>query len=146
VLRTYALWNSNRIVLVAMLSALFVSSILSTHPVLWLMNQPGYHCIVHRHLFQCYRYLSWSVLSLFPLLFARIHSTSVTTSVVPGITGCYRSSTSVQFFMPFLLLLVFQLGTSLGTWCIHYRDAIANDLPRTVHTNTHTRLPDLANV
>ncbi|KAG1809176.1 uncharacterized protein BJ212DRAFT_620696 [Suillus subaureus] len=38
ILRTYALWNNNRIVLVAMLSALF----------------PGNHRIVHRH-FACHR-------------------------------------------------------------------------------------------
>ncbi|KAG1728322.1 hypothetical protein EDB19DRAFT_162510 [Suillus lakei] len=46
-----------------------------------------------------------------PLLFARIHSALVVmTSAIPGITGYYWSSTGVQFFMPFLLLFIFQLG------------------------------------
>ncbi|KAG1873977.1 hypothetical protein F4604DRAFT_764149 [Suillus subluteus] len=74
VLRTYALWNSNRIVLVAMLSTLFAT-----------------------------------IVSFIGICFSAIATSHVTTSVVPGITGCYRNSTSVQFFMPFLLLLVFQL-------------------------------------
>ncbi|KAG1728332.1 hypothetical protein EDB19DRAFT_1832787 [Suillus lakei] len=39
-----------------------------------------------------------------------ISTSSVTTSTIPGITGCYRTSRSVQFFMPFLLLFVFELG------------------------------------
>jgi hypothetical protein len=79
-LRTYALWNSNRIVLVAMLSALFAI-----------------------------------IASFIGICFSAIATSHVTTSVVPGITGCYRSSTSVQFFMPFLLLLVFQLGLFILT-------------------------------
>jgi len=32
------------------------------------------------------------------------------TSAIPGITGCYNSSTSFQLFIQFLLLSVFQLG------------------------------------
>ncbi|KAG2748767.1 hypothetical protein P692DRAFT_20535802 [Suillus brevipes Sb2] len=75
VLRTYALWNSNRIVLVAMLSTLFVI-----------------------------------IASFIGICFSAIATSHVTTSAIPGITGCYRSSTSVQFFMPFLLLFIFQLG------------------------------------
>ncbi|KAG1842624.1 hypothetical protein F4604DRAFT_1960835 [Suillus subluteus] len=75
VLRTYALWNSSRIVLVAMLSTLFAIIVTFTS-----------------------------------ICLSAIATSHVTTSVVPGITGCYRSSTSVQFLMPFLLLFVFQLG------------------------------------
>ncbi|KAG2065842.1 hypothetical protein BDR04DRAFT_1234340 [Suillus decipiens] len=75
VLRTYALWNSNRIVLTAMLSTLFAI-----------------------------------IASFIGICFSAIATSHVTTSVVPGITGCYRSSTRVQFFMPFLLLFIFQLG------------------------------------
>ncbi|KAG2127089.1 hypothetical protein BD769DRAFT_1387972, partial [Suillus cothurnatus] len=53
ILRTYALWNKNRILLAAMLSTL--------------------------------------------------------SRAIPGITGCYYSSTSFQFFIPFLLLAGFEL-------------------------------------
>ncbi|KAG2032398.1 hypothetical protein BDR03DRAFT_49083 [Suillus americanus] len=75
VLRTYAFWNSNRIVLVAMLSTLFAT-------IVTFINI-GLRAIVASH---------------------------VTTSVVPGITGCHRSSPSVEFSMPFLLFFFFQLG------------------------------------
>ncbi|KAG1790747.1 hypothetical protein EV424DRAFT_1355198 [Suillus variegatus] len=75
VLRTYALWNSNKIVLVAMLSALFAV-----------------------------------MASFIGICFSAIVTSYVTTSAIPGITGCYRSSTRVQFFLPFLLLFTFQLG------------------------------------
>ncbi|KAG1873967.1 hypothetical protein F4604DRAFT_763976 [Suillus subluteus] len=75
VLRTYALWNSNRIVIVAMLSTLFAT-----------------------------------IVSFISICFSAMVTSHITTTAVPGITGCYRSSTSVQFFVPFLLLLVFQLG------------------------------------
>ncbi|KAG1788939.1 uncharacterized protein HD556DRAFT_834697 [Suillus plorans] len=75
VLRTYALWNSNKIVLVAMLSALFAV-----------------------------------MASFIGICFGAIVTSYVTTSAIPGITGCYRSSTRVQFFLPFLLSFIFQLG------------------------------------
>ncbi|KAG1728334.1 hypothetical protein EDB19DRAFT_1913833 [Suillus lakei] len=42
--------------------------------------------------------------------FATISTSYVLISAIPGITGCYRSSSGVQFFMPFLLLFVFELG------------------------------------
>jgi hypothetical protein len=37
------------------------------------------------------------------------------TSAIPGITGCYNSSTSFQLFIQFLLLSVFQLGLVMLT-------------------------------
>ncbi|KAG1854035.1 hypothetical protein C8R48DRAFT_322290 [Suillus tomentosus] len=37
------------------------------------------------------------------------------TSAIPGITGCYQSSTSLQYFIPFLLLSVFELGLMILT-------------------------------
>ncbi|KAG1735374.1 hypothetical protein EDD22DRAFT_924963 [Suillus occidentalis] len=47
-------------------------------------------------------------------LFAYIHSTLVVTSSaipgIPGITGGYRTSSSVELYLPFVLLFVFQLG------------------------------------
>ncbi|KAG1850027.1 hypothetical protein C8R48DRAFT_727947 [Suillus tomentosus] len=75
VLRTYALWNSNKIVFLAMLSALFAV-----------------------------------MASFIGICFSAIVTSYVTTSAIPGVTGCYRSSTRVQFFLPFLLLFTFQLG------------------------------------
>ncbi|KAG2143736.1 hypothetical protein DEU56DRAFT_248718 [Suillus clintonianus] len=41
--------------------------------------------------------------------FITISTSYVTTSAIPGIPGCYWSSSGVQFFMPFILLFVFQL-------------------------------------
>ncbi|KAG1721000.1 hypothetical protein EDB19DRAFT_1962723 [Suillus lakei] len=75
VLRTYALWNNNKIILVAMLSAFLAI-----------------------------------VLSFSGIWFTAIATSHVRTSVIPGITGCYRSSRSVQLSMPFLLLFIFALG------------------------------------
>ncbi|KAG2137027.1 hypothetical protein DEU56DRAFT_901470 [Suillus clintonianus] len=41
----------------------------------------------------------------------RFISTSyIMTSTILGFTGCYRISSSIQFFMPFLLFFVFELG------------------------------------
>ncbi|KAG1846203.1 hypothetical protein DFJ58DRAFT_747244 [Suillus subalutaceus] len=74
VLRTYALWNNNKVILVAMLSALLAV-----------------------------------VLTSIGSRFTTIASSYVTISMIPGITGCYWSSHSVQF-LSFVLLFVFQLG------------------------------------
>ncbi|KAG1739475.1 uncharacterized protein EDB91DRAFT_387173 [Suillus paluster] len=92
VLRTLALWNGNRIVLVAMLFtalAFFAASIGTSFKTLTSSNGSRFH--------------------LPPPLFTYILSTStVVTSVIPGITGCYHTSDSL--FIPYLLLFVFQLG------------------------------------
>ncbi|KAG2137024.1 hypothetical protein DEU56DRAFT_353312 [Suillus clintonianus] len=80
VLRTYALSNSNRIVLVAMLTTLVA--------IIMLFIGIG---------------------------FTAISTSYVMTSAIPGFKGCYRISHSVQFFIPFLLLLVFQLGLASHT-------------------------------
>ncbi|KAG2121874.1 hypothetical protein DEU56DRAFT_90942 [Suillus clintonianus] len=83
VLRTYALWNKNRMILVVMSSTLF--AIFVSFNSIW---------------------------------FSAIATSNVMTSTIPGITGCYRSSRSVQFFMPFLLIFVLQLGlASLSLTC-----------------------------
>ncbi|KAG2342046.1 hypothetical protein BDR05DRAFT_964726 [Suillus weaverae] len=74
ILRTYALWNNNKIILVAMLSTLLAV-----------------------------------VLSSIGSRFTNTASAHVTTSAIPGITGCYWSSLNVQF-LSFVLLFVFQLG------------------------------------
>ncbi|KAG2137026.1 hypothetical protein DEU56DRAFT_353692 [Suillus clintonianus] len=79
VLRTYALWGSGRVVLVAMLSTLFAT-----------------------------------IISFIGIWFTAIATSQyITTSAIPGttgITGCYRTSSSVQLYLPFILLFVFQLG------------------------------------
>ncbi|KAG2082579.1 hypothetical protein BD769DRAFT_1783567 [Suillus cothurnatus] len=75
VLRTYALWNNNRFVLAAMVSASVATIITSIS-----------------------------------IEFTTISTSYVLISAIPGITGCYRSSSGVQFFMPFLLLFIFELG------------------------------------
>ncbi|KAG1809173.1 uncharacterized protein BJ212DRAFT_620635 [Suillus subaureus] len=49
ILRTYALWNNNRIILVAMLSALLVSHMRAPHPSSCLTSQSGNHCIIYRY-------------------------------------------------------------------------------------------------
>ncbi|KAG2078742.1 hypothetical protein BDR04DRAFT_331494 [Suillus decipiens] len=91
VLRTCALWNSNRIILVAAVSTLF--AIIVSSMSIW------------------YIVISTSHSSCSYLPPANIDSTfAVTTSAVPGITGCSWGSRTIQYFMPFILLLVFQLG------------------------------------
>ncbi|KAG1883966.1 hypothetical protein F4604DRAFT_230848 [Suillus subluteus] len=80
ILRTYTLWNKNRILLVAMLSTFFTFIVAS-----------------------------------FGVEFTAIVPAAYVTSAIPGITGCYHSSTSFQFFIPFLLLSVFQLGLVMLT-------------------------------
>ncbi|KAG1814124.1 hypothetical protein EV424DRAFT_35201 [Suillus variegatus] len=42
-------------------------------------------------------------------------TTTYATSTIPGITGCSRSSSSFQSFVPFLLLSVFQMGLMILT-------------------------------
>ncbi|KAG1728323.1 hypothetical protein EDB19DRAFT_1832778 [Suillus lakei] len=72
---TYALWNNNRIVLVAMmlfLLALIVASV--------------------------------------SISMTTNTSSDVTTSAIPGIPGCSLNLQGVQFFLPFIMLFVFQLG------------------------------------
>jgi len=44
----------------------------------------------------------------------------VETSAIPGITGCYQSSNSVEVFLPFILLSVVELGVSLEHIIIHF--------------------------
>ncbi|KAG1818562.1 uncharacterized protein BJ212DRAFT_1479565 [Suillus subaureus] len=49
------------------------------------------------------------------ILFATNVSAAYVISAIPGITGCYQSSTSFQLFVPFLLLCVFELGLMILT-------------------------------
>ncbi|KAG2363210.1 hypothetical protein BDR07DRAFT_1460408 [Suillus spraguei] len=75
VVRTYALWNNNKKILVATICTAIVFVIASIN-----------------------------------VDFTAIAASHVTTSAIPGITGCYRTSRGVQLSMPFLLLLIFELG------------------------------------
>ncbi|KAG2038802.1 hypothetical protein BDR03DRAFT_1090992 [Suillus americanus] len=74
VLRTYALWNNNRILLAAML-VIIPTFVGASMGIAFTTNAPA--------------------------VFA--------TSAIPGIVGCYQSSTSFRLFIPFLLLSVFEL-------------------------------------
>ncbi|KAG2114239.1 uncharacterized protein F5147DRAFT_758926 [Suillus discolor] len=80
ILRTYALWNRNRILLAAILGTFF-------------------------------SFLAASV----SITVDTTVSAAYTTSPIPGITGCYQSSTSDQIFIPFLLFSVFELGLMILT-------------------------------
>ncbi|KAG1810924.1 uncharacterized protein BJ212DRAFT_576097 [Suillus subaureus] len=80
VLRTYALWNNNRILLAAMLVIIptFVGVSIG---IAFTTNAPAAYA----------------------------------TSAIPGIVGCYQSSTSFRLFIPFLLLSAFELGLMMLT-------------------------------
>jgi hypothetical protein len=80
VLRTYALWNKNKILLVAMLITIpsFVGVSIG---IAFTTNAPAEYA----------------------------------TSAIPGIIGCYQSSTSFRLFIPFLLLSMFELGLMILT-------------------------------
>jgi hypothetical protein len=67
----YALWNDNRIVLIAMVSALFVSHMPTPHPSSCVMHPSGNRRIVHLHFCRCWCYL-WQFALTFPaiILFA----------------------------------------------------------------------------
>ncbi|KAG1884101.1 hypothetical protein F4604DRAFT_1980072 [Suillus subluteus] len=82
VLRTYALWNNNRTVLIAMLSAFFI--------VVDVVQAVAVASVV--------------------VDFATVDASHVTISAIPGIHGCYRSSSFVRVSIMFILLLAFQLG------------------------------------
>ncbi|KAG1899651.1 uncharacterized protein F5891DRAFT_390531 [Suillus fuscotomentosus] len=98
ILRTYALWDRNRILLAAILGTFFVS-------------------------FQSTRQTQASGRSISQSFLAASISITVDTTVsaayatspIPGITGCYQSSTSDRIFIPFLLFSVFGLGLMILT-------------------------------
>lgn len=88
VLRTYALWNNNKIVLIALITTFFAAGIASVS-----------------------------------LFFGLGGNVPFQTSSIPGITGCYRPSDGIGFFVPFVLLFALELGLisltlvrALQTW------------------------------
>ncbi|KAG2124610.1 hypothetical protein DEU56DRAFT_593546 [Suillus clintonianus] len=50
------------------------------------------------------------VVTSITVLFAATTTAPYVTSPIPGITGCYLSSASIELFVPFVLLLAFELG------------------------------------
>ncbi|KAG1895632.1 uncharacterized protein F5891DRAFT_1057352 [Suillus fuscotomentosus] len=80
ILRTYALWNRNRILLVTLLGIFFPFLVASVS-----------------------------------IIVDTTVSATYATSPIPGITGCYQSSTSDRIFIPFLLFSVFGLGLMILT-------------------------------
>ncbi|KAG2104284.1 hypothetical protein BD769DRAFT_1779829 [Suillus cothurnatus] len=98
ILRTYALWNKNRILLISMLSIFFVSFQSIHH------TQASARCIDQT-------FVGASV----GVSFATIAPATSATSAIPGITGCYQSSTSFPLLIPILLLSVFELGLMILT-------------------------------
>ncbi|KAG1883980.1 hypothetical protein F4604DRAFT_231099 [Suillus subluteus] len=80
ILRTYALWDNNRILLAAMASTFFAFIVAS-----------------------------------FTIAFTTTAPAAYAASAIPGITGCYQSSTSFQLFIPFLLLFAFELALMILT-------------------------------
>ncbi|KAG1873962.1 hypothetical protein F4604DRAFT_763702 [Suillus subluteus] len=63
------------------------------------------------------------IIASISIAFTTISTSYILTSAIPGIAGCYRSSRGVQFFMPYLVLFVFELGISPETQSIHDRRA-----------------------
>ncbi|KAG1721741.1 hypothetical protein EDB19DRAFT_2029520 [Suillus lakei] len=75
VLRTCALWNNNRILVVAMLFTV-ITFVAASIGISFATTAPAPYAI----------------------------------STIPGITGCYQRSSSLELFIPFLLLSAFELG------------------------------------
>ncbi|KAG1814152.1 hypothetical protein EV424DRAFT_38046 [Suillus variegatus] len=80
ILRTYALWDRNRILLAAILGTFFLFLVVSVSITVDTTVSAAY-----------------------------------TTSAIPGITGCYQSSTNDRIFIPFLLFSVLGLGLMILT-------------------------------
>ncbi|KAG1839695.1 hypothetical protein C8R48DRAFT_87310 [Suillus tomentosus] len=99
ILRTYALWNRNRILLATVLGTFFVSS-QSTH-----------------HTQASGRSISQSFLAASVSIAVETSTVSAAyaTSAIPGITGCYQRPTSDRIFISFLLFSVFELGLMILT-------------------------------
>lgn len=79
VLRTYALWSNNKVILGVMLSTLF--AVIVSFIGIWFTAIPKSQ-----------------------------YFTSSAIPGIPGITGGYRTSSSVELYLPFVLLFLFQLG------------------------------------
>ncbi|KAG2357614.1 hypothetical protein BDR07DRAFT_1612417 [Suillus spraguei] len=108
-LRTFALWNNNRILLTAILTTFIpvvdiLARLLSGHPS--ALPSP---LLLPQHVHALTRTLAFHYYSTILFIFTDA------TSVIPGITGCYMSSTSFRLFIPFLFLSVFELTLMILT-------------------------------
>ncbi|KAG2104276.1 hypothetical protein BD769DRAFT_1393436 [Suillus cothurnatus] len=91
-------WNKNRMLLAATLSTFVVSSKFTHHTK------------------ASSKYISQTVLVASLIIdFTASVLTEYATSAIPGITGCYNSSTSFQLSVQYLLLSVFQLRLMILT-------------------------------
>jgi hypothetical protein len=83
-----------------------------------------------------------------PLLFAHIHSTFAVTNnaipEIPGLPGCSWSSSGVLYFMSFIFLFVFQLGTLPGTGRVDCTCELTEALFRTCRPHNHSCHTELA--
>ncbi|KAG2357617.1 hypothetical protein BDR07DRAFT_1612419 [Suillus spraguei] len=98
VLRTCALWNNNKILIAVMLST-FLVSFQSTH-----YTKASGRCISQT-------FVGASI----GVSFTTTGPAAYATSAIPGITGCYQSSTSLRLFIPFLLLSAFEMALMILT-------------------------------
>jgi len=73
-----------------------------------------------------------------------IHVFTVKTSGVPGITGCYQAQGSTEFFIPYLLLFILELGMLHLVDIYIYRDPLMLTVS-TSFPHAHTGHPELAN-
>ncbi|KAG2068172.1 hypothetical protein BDR04DRAFT_1232917 [Suillus decipiens] len=55
------------------------------------------------------------IIASFTIAFTNTVPAAYATSAIPGITGCYQSTTSLQLFIPFVLLTVFELALMILT-------------------------------
>ncbi|KAG1803270.1 hypothetical protein EV424DRAFT_1544939 [Suillus variegatus] len=76
------------------------------------------------------------------LTFATTTPTTYPTSAIPGITGCYQSSTTFRFFIPFLLFSVFDLGGQPGAYM--HKHILTGVLLSSRNPHAHTRHTQLA--
>ncbi|KAG2114334.1 uncharacterized protein F5147DRAFT_650112 [Suillus discolor] len=69
------------------------------------------------------------------LTFATTTPATYPTSAIPGLTGCYQSSTTFRFFIPFLLFSMFDLGVLLSSRNphAHTRHTQLADKPKLTH-------------
>ncbi|KAG1803275.1 hypothetical protein EV424DRAFT_1351558 [Suillus variegatus] len=93
IIRTYVFWNKNKILLAAILVTYLVSS-KSTHHTQASGKSISQLCLV----------------GSVSIIIDTTVSAAYATIPIPGVTGCYQSSTSDQIFIPFVIFSVFGLG------------------------------------
>ncbi|KAG1738228.1 hypothetical protein EDB19DRAFT_2025439 [Suillus lakei] len=121
ILRTYVLWNSNKVVLTVMLSTSAVS------------------CMQYRSFAMRTKYQAMTVGSAV-VGFSATATAPFETSSVTGSTGCYQSSDSGKLSVPFLLLVGFELMCYImRVVCYTYR-GMFQDFQIIIHVILATRM------